>query len=523
MTSAATDAELLIGVWREVSRHLDLDRSMTTIAKQLANRLPVRSMSVLAFEREGDAVVLRTTEVPPGGHCETVLRAIERAQHRKLREWARDGRILSAADSGEKHSVTGALAALCGGLAGNWLAGALGTQREPSGVLLLSARRAQQFDAGHERFLEALLEPLSAALDNDLRLQELKILREAAEADKRAALQRLGRTELDDVIIGADAGLAPVLERVGLIAKSNMPVLILGETGTGKEIIARTIHHRSPRAAGPFIRVNCGAIPPDLIDSELFGHEKGAFTGALAMRRGWFERADRGTLLLDEIGELSAGAQVRLLRVLQEGTFERVGGETPIACDVRIVSATHRDLPAMIQNGRFREDLWYRIAAFPIILPPLRERRADIPALAEHFAERAGRHFGLRIQRPTAADLMRLVSYDWPGNIREFAAVIDRAVILGEGERLEIERALGGMPAAPRPSLTGEPVRMPARAPAPSLNDAMRETIQQALEQSRGRIEGPHGAAAALEINPHTLRARMRKLGIDWSRFRSTG
>ena len=192
------------------------------------------------------------------------------------------------------------------------------------------------------------------------------------------------------------------MERVELVSKSDVPVLIFGETGSGKEVVARAIHNRSPRAKRPFIRVNCGAIPHELIDSQLFGHEKGAFTGATETRQGWFERADGGTLLLDELGELPLAAQVRLLRILQDGWLDRVGGQRPISVDVRIVAATHRDLPAMVAAGQFREDLWYRLAVFPIVLPPLRERREDIPELARHFAQRAATRFGLYPAEPTA-------------------------------------------------------------------------------------------------------------------------
>jgi transcriptional regulator with GAF, ATPase, and Fis domain len=257
----------------------------------------------------------------------------------------------------------------------------------------------------------------------------------------------------------------------------------------------------------------------------LFGHEKGSFTGAVGTRRGWFERADEGTLFLDEIGELPAAAQVRLLRVLQEGVFERVGGERSVKVDVRIVTATNRDLATMVQQGRFREDLWYRIAVFPIVLPPLREHPEDIAALAEHFARRAAVRFGLTPQLPSPQDIELLTNYAWPGNVRELTAVIDRAAILGAGKRLEVGKALGLVPGVyPLLSTTeSPPAAQPSLAPkGVSLEAAMSQHIEAVLEATHGRIEGSHGAARLLGINPHTLRGRMRKLGIDWARFRAT-
>jgi transcriptional regulator with GAF, ATPase, and Fis domain len=313
-----------------------------------------------------------------------------------------------------------------------------------------------------------------------------------------------------------------VLERASLAAPSDVPVLILGETGSGKEVVARAIHARSRRAEGPFLRANCGAIPAGLVDSELFGHERGSFTGAAAERKGWFERADGGTLFLDEVGELPAAAQVRLLRILQDGSFERVGGQRTLHADVRIVAATHRDLRAMVAEGSFRQDLWYRIAIFPIELPPLRDRPEDVPALANHFALRAATRFGMPPRIPTPEDLDLLVAYPWPGNVRELAAVIERAAILGNGARLEIATALGVGPAAggPRRAARGAEAAPDPDAPFPTLDAAMARHVEAALARTRGRIEGPGGAAALLAINPHTLRARMRRLGVDWRRYR---
>jgi transcriptional regulator with GAF, ATPase, and Fis domain len=317
------------------------------------------------------------------------------------------------------------------------------------------------------------------------------------------------------------------MERVNLVSHSDVPVLILGETGTGKELVARALHVRGSRHQGPFIRVNCGAIPAELIDSQLFGHEKGSFTGAEQSRQGWFERADGGTLFLDEIGELPLNAQVRFLRVLQDGFVERIGGSHPIHVNVRVVAATHRDLALMVRESRFREDLWYRLAVFPVLLPPLRERREDIRELANHFAERAAARFTLSPVYPSDADIHLLQSYDWPGNIRELGAVIDRAAILGNGQELKIGIALGSFgDQDSRPAAIGTPTIVPPTNVSGTenvltLDEATRQYIESVLRMTQGRIEGSRGAAKALDINPHTLRARMRKLGIQWSEFRS--
>ena len=339
-------------------------------------------------------------------------------------------------------------------------------------------------------------------------------------AEERRGL-RLKRPGLNEAIVGAENGLREVMAAVAQVARSDAPVLILGETGTGKEVVARAVHSHSRRAGGPFLRVNCGAIPPELIDSELFGHERGRFTGASATRKGWFERADGGTLFLDEIGELPLAAQVRLLRVLQDGSFQRVGGEYTLKVDVRLVAATNRDLRRSVADGEFREDLWFRIAVFPIPLPPLRERLQDIPAMAAHFSLRAAERLGLPPRMPDASDLALLAAYPWPGNVREFASVIERAAILGDGRRLEVARALGVAP-YPTPVATMEPSPRPmAEERMASLEDAGRRHIEAALAQSHGRVEGPFGAARLLALNPNTLRSKMRKLGIHARRFKT--
>lgn len=520
---------LLLNVWQEVCRHIDISRATTNIATMLLDPLPIEQVLVRRLDRHRPC--LETVAWGLAGRKEQpeIRTDCSPAELDEFLAWCRRGNV---SHREPKAGFSKGFAKLVfGRLDRDVMAGPLGDPAGHCGMLVFVAKPSHTFDASHGELAQRLLEPFSVALDNDLRLREMAALREAAEADKRSLLTRLGRKTLGETIVGDDLGLRAVMERVELVARSDAPVLIFGETGTGKELIARAIHSRSARSHGPFDRVNCGAIPPELIDSQLFGHERGAFTGAVESRRGWFERADGGTLFLDEIGELPPPAQVRMLRILQDGWMERVGGEKPLNVDVRIVAATHRDLASMVAEGRFREDLWYRIAVFPIVLPPLRERREDIPKLATHFAERAATRFGLARVSPTPEDIQLLMSYSWPGNVRELGAVIDRAAILGDGKRLEVAKSLG-VDTQSHASRSGNRTSFPAgsaatAAPARAvdvvepLNVSMRRHIEAALRATHGRIEGPHGAAALLQINPHTLRAKMRKLGIDWARFRT--
>jgi len=287
-------------------------------------------------------------------------------------------------------------------------------------------------------------------------------------------------------------------------------VLILGETGTGKELVARAIHKRSRRASGAFIRVNCAAIPPSLVASELFGHEKGAFTGALQRRLGRFEAADGGTIFLDEIGELPPEAQVSLLRVLQEREIERVGSSHPIAVDVRVLAATNRDLEAAVERGTFREDLFYRLNVFPIRLPPLRERAEDIPILVEYLVDRFAKQTGKIIRNIEKQTLQRLTAYDWPGNVRELQNVIERALVLSEGETFVIDESW----------LARKQRRSPSGAAVTTLADGEKAMIEAALKETHGRVAGPRGAAAKLGIPRQTLEWKIRNLNIDKLAFR---
>lgn len=525
MTDAGRDTgELLAEAWREACSHMELAEAVPRIARIARRVWP--GLDLIIREIDAQRQVVHTAFSTLSGRGPDEPSPCPAATLKRLVIWAEAHECHTVRKLREEAPPLGRL--IPNDIPGPALAGGVAGTRGGRAIALFVPSGSGAVLAAHSRLARQLLEPLGAALDNHRQLIELQGLRAAAEADKQSLLSRLGRDSMSETVVGAAGGLRGVFERINRVSKSDVPVLILGETGSGKEVIAREIHTRSKRADGPFIRVNCGAIPPELIDSELFGHEKGSFTGATSQRHGWFERAHQGTLFLDEVGELPLAAQVRLLRVLQDGLIQRVGGEQDLSVDVRIVAATHRDLPNLIQDGRFREDLWYRLATFPVVLPPLRERRGDIPALAAHFARRAAGRLGVRVQNPTEDDLILLASYGWPGNVREFAAVLDRAVILGDGERLEVAKALGAQPAtspAPQPRTSfGSPSHPPqsVRAePLATLDQAMRAHIEAALAQTFGRIEGRHGAARLLAINPHTLRARMRKLGIDWASYKS--
>jgi len=329
-------------------------------------------------------------------------------------------------------------------------------------------------------------------------LAEIRRLQANLEAENAYLRAEIASPSEFEDIVGRSDAIRNVLARVNQVATMNTTVLLLGETGTGKELLARAIHHRSPRGARPFVKVNCAALPPSLIESELFGHEKGAFTGATAARSGRFQLADGGTLFLDEIGELPLELQPKLLRVLQAGEFERVGGARTHKVDARIVAATNRDLPRAIAEGRFREDLYYRLAVFPILAPALRERREDIPLLVWSIIERRQLDLGRHIERVPKRVMDALLSYGWPGNVRELENVIERALILSTGPTLHVE----------------EPLAAATRPVADRLETVERQHILRVLDRCGWRIHGRDNAAALLGLRPSTLRSRMQKLNI---------
>ena len=326
-------------------------------------------------------------------------------------------------------------------------------------------------------------------------------------AKENAYLEEEVRTEHNfGEIVGESAALRRVLKEVETVAPTDSTVLIRGETGTGKELIARALHELSPRRGRTFVKLNCAAIPTGLLESELFGHEKGAFTGAISQKVGRFELAHQGTLFLDEVGDIPPELQPKLLRVLQEQEFERLGGTKTIKVDVRLVAATNRDLARMVADGRFREDLYYRLNVFPVVLPPLRERPDDIPRLVRHFTQRFARRMGRRIETIPSAVMEALVRYPWPGNVRELQNVIERAVILSPGPSLQVP--LGDLQPAPAQA------QVPAAAPG-TLADAERDHILGVLRETGWVLGGPNGAAARLGMKRSTLQSKMKKLGIS--------
>ena len=381
------------------------------------------------------------------------------------------------------------------------------------GMLVLRANGERRYDQGHAELLSAVADPFALALANALSYREVLRYRDILLDDNRF-LNRELLSQAGDEIIGGNSGLRNVMEMVQQVAPLSNTVLLMGETGTGKEVIANAIHFASPRKDGPFIKVNCGAIPDSLIDSELFGHEKGAFTGAVSEKRGRFERANGGTLFLDEIGELPPQAQVRLLRVLQQREIERVGGDKIIRVDVRVIAATHRNLESMVSENRFREDLWFRLNVFPIIVPPLRQRKEDVPALTRYFVELKSRELGTAIPPAIAPGaLERLMNYGWPGNVRELENLVERELIRHRGGQLRFDSLLPGVKGGEAQPMAEEKGVGPI-----NLDEAMSLHIGKVLKMTKGKIHGPGGAAELLGINPNTLRGRMGKLGIMYGR-----
>ena len=387
-----------------------------------------------------------------------------------------------------------------------WMDGTL------QGALNLRGNREGCFNRHHIDLVADITQPFTIALANAIAHDKIRRYRDLLIEDNQFLSRELSQRSSDE-IIGREGGLANVIQMVHQVAPLNNTVLLLGETGTGKELIANAIHFSSPYKKGPFIKVNCGAIPEHLIDSELFGHEKGAFTGATSTKRGRFERADGGTIFLDEIGELPPQAQIRLLRVLQNREIDRVGGHKPVPVDIRVIAATHRNLESMVRENTFREDLWFRLNVFPIIIPPLRQRREDIPSLTMHFISRKSREIGIK-KLPTIVPgaLERMQRYGWPGNVRELQNLVERELILHRDGSLSFD----SLPYDPGTKPVAGPSHL--RTPLIQLDEVVTAHIVRVLHHCKGKINGSGGAAEILGIHPNTLRARMNKLGIRYGR-----
>jgi PAS domain S-box-containing protein len=378
---------------------------------------------------------------------------------------------------------------------------------------------------GSTKYVQVLAQPLKNQLGNlefvgavmdvsgsKKAFQEIKSLKEELYKENIVLREEVDKTSMFEEIVGTSPALQIVLARAAKVAPTDSTVLIIGETGTGKELIARAVHKRSGRSTRAFVSVNCAAIPPSLITSELFGHEKGAFTGALQRRPGRFELAEGGTLFLDEIGELPMETQIALLRVLQEREFERVGGTEPIRTDVRVIAATNRDLQRAIAANTFRSDLFYRLNVFPIWLPPLRERTEDVPALVSYFVDRYAKKAGRKIREIRKSTLELLQSYSWPGNVRELQNVIERSLIVCETEEFSIDRSWL--------SSDMKQTSSPSQAPVEGLFSEERELIEAALAETRGKVAGASGAAARLGLPASTLESKIRSLKINKYRFK---
>lgn len=503
---------------KRICGSLDIETALWRCLQYLETVIPVTGMNLHLFER--DFAEMRTIAHVTRYEIEKMDRIMslpDDARARLKRDWpvVQDVVIVNQP---ELNPVMRAITETVGQTNASIMLMPLEMERKRLGGMTMFADGKGRYTSEHAELLSLLHDPFAIAMSNALRHEEVRALKDKLADDNQYLHQELLRISGDE-IVGKDKGLKGVMAMVKQVASFNSPVLLLGETGVGKEVIANAIHSLSNRKNGPFIKVNCGAIPESLIDSELFGHEKGAFTGAVSQKRGRFERAQHGTILLDEIGELPPPAQIRLLRVLQNKEIERVGGTKPITVDIRVIASSHRDLEKMVKKEQFREDLWFRLNVFPIIIPPLRDRKKDIPSLVHHFVERKANELRFQALPSIIHDTFeRLLAYNWPGNVRELENMVERALIRNRGQN-------EGAP------LTFEPFSFPQEknekqffldfaAGLPSLDELNAVYIRKVLKLAKGKVEGPNGAAEMLRIHPNTLRYRMKKLGVQYDQYK---
>lgn len=503
--------------FREVTRRicgsLDLNEALFDVFNYLKNELPIEAIFITIYEDRKKQVRVVAMAFDDGGFLIDDSFPLSDNAWNSIRKWKAESKSTTTPwIRDHTHSINKEILKTASRFIPDMLFNkidefssltcALKVKRTIMGNLTFAVRGTGQYRKDHAEIIREINEPFAIALSNALRFMDLKRDHKALQMDER----RLH----GDVMIGADAGLKGVSKLIEHVAPTDSPVLLLGETGTGKEVVAHEIHKLSMRSRGPFIRINCGAIPESLIDAELFGHEKGAFTGAIETTPGRFERADKGTFFLDEIGELPLNAQVKLLRVLQSGEFERIGGAKTMKADVRIIAATHRNLEGMVQKGDFRSDLWYRLNVFPVQIPPLRERKQDIFQMVYHFINQKCNEMNLGYRPDLASgEMSQLMNYEWPGNVRELQNLVERAIILSNGKPLEFPSLK--VFEKSRQLNSNEDLQILC-----SLNDAVKYHISRALKESKGKISGTGSASEILGLHPNTLRSKMEKLGIKF-------
>jgi transcriptional regulator with GAF, ATPase, and Fis domain len=510
------DNEFFRGATLAICSNLDIEKAMVTCLKFLQNYMPVVRMQLQRFEPALSSIRIFAQATPQEGKKVNHLYPLSEEALVYLKELLNKPELFEEVmimDDPQNNLIARDMLKTLKIKATSALIMPLKSEHTILGSMVLVSDGKEKLGPVHAKLFHQLKEPFAVAVSNTLKHGEVIQVKDALADDVKYLHEELWRLSGDE-IVGAKFGLKNTMSLVRQVSSSDSPILLLGETGTGKDVIANTIHYSSKRREGPFICVNCGAIPENLIDSELFGHEKGAFTGALSQKRGRFERADKGTIFLDEIGELPAHAQIRLLRVLQNREIERVGGDSTIPLDIRIIAATNRDLEEMVKKGTFRKDLWFRLNVFPITIPTLRERTRDIPALVKHFISLKVKNlklYSIPELAPGAIDL--LTEYSWPGNVRELENVVERALILNPEGPLSFEYLV----VSPRQAANGSTGKSPT---SDNLDDVFANHIKQVLSKTKGRINGPGGAADLLGINPSTLRNRMNKLGIEYGRER---
>jgi formate hydrogenlyase transcriptional activator len=509
---------LILEIWEAVNSERELDGVLGAVARLLSPLVTFQGIGIVTFDRQHSRPFALHIVGGPSGASRRSHNSPQRSASQSRPSIPYSGSELEKKiNAGEPYSCSDLLEQTAW-LPHEFRLAAVGLRAYAAiplivrgtrlGLAAFTRRAPETFSADELSILSQVSRAIGVAVANALANEEIVKLRDQLEAENVALRSQLGQVRGFEEIVGDAPALRGVLEAVEQVAPTDATVLISGETGTGKELVARAIRNLSPRAQAPLVTVNCAAIPATLIASELFGHERGAFTGAVERRKGRFEQAEGGTLFLDEIGDLPPEVQVTLLRVLQEREFERLGGHEKIRADVRLITATNRDLTEEVGAGRFRSDLFYRLSVFPIRVPPLRERRGDIAPLVAHFANKYGARFSRAITRIDKRSLKALESHAWPGNVRELENIIERAVIVSRNGILRVDAkefpgtsAMGDLPAG--------------------LLAKEREAIEAALQNSAGRVSGPAGAAASLGMPASTLESRIRRLGIDKFRYRS--